>query len=79
MAARSRLSAGTPVNQVALDLGYDRQPQRISTMFRMALGAPSSSLLHAALTPHRRTVRRGIFMCDVTAALLRRHDLEAGH
>lgn len=47
MAALSRLSAGTPVTQVALDLGYD-SPSAFSTMFRKALGAPPSSFLQAA-------------------------------
>ncbi|WP_404851426.1 helix-turn-helix domain-containing protein [Cupriavidus sp. D384] len=41
------MSSGTPVNQVALDLGYD-SPSAFSTMSRKALGAPPSSFLHAA-------------------------------
>lgn len=44
LAALSRLSAGTPVTEVALDLGYD-SPSAFSTMFRKALGVPPSSFL----------------------------------
>ncbi|MGC4012701.1 MAG: helix-turn-helix transcriptional regulator [Pseudomonas sp.] len=42
LAAVTRLSAGTPVTRVALELGYD-SPSAFSSMFRRSLGvAPSS-------------------------------------
>ncbi|MEQ6307641.1 helix-turn-helix transcriptional regulator [Delftia acidovorans] len=44
LAAVSRLSAGTSVTQVALDLGYD-SPSAFSTMFRKALGRVPSELV----------------------------------
>ncbi|MBY4895788.1 helix-turn-helix transcriptional regulator [Cupriavidus sp. AU9028] len=44
MSALSRLSAGAPVTEVALELGYD-SPSAFSSMFRKALGTPPSAFL----------------------------------
>ena len=47
LAALPRLTAGQPVTQVALDLGYDR-PSAFSTMFRKRLGQAPSDLVRAS-------------------------------
>ena len=47
LAALPRLTAGQPVTQVALDLGYD-SPSAFSTMFKKQFGQAPSQFFEAA-------------------------------